>query len=680
MSISTTSIEQLSINAIRTLSMDAVQQANSGHPGTPMALAPVVYTLWNKHLKYDPANPHWHSRDRFVLSCGHASMLLYSTLHVAGVKKADGASEPSITIDNIRNFRQLHSPCAGHPEVHEAAGIETTTGPLGQGVATSVGMAIAGQWQAARFDKPGYDLFGYNVYALCSDGDLMEGISTEAASTAGHLKLSNLCWIYDDNNITIEGDTELAFTEDMPGKFRALGWHVIEVADANDLDALDAAFTEFKKTDDKPTLIVVKSIIAWGAPTKANTHGAHGAPLGEEEIAGTKKAYGWTYGKFEVPAEVYEDFNANLGARGAEAKAKWDADFAKYSKENAEAAATWSSIMSGELPEGWDADIPSFPADAKGVATRASGGKVLNAIAAKLPGMLGGSADLEPSTKTGLTFEGAGDFEPGTYGGRNFHFGIREHAMAAIGNGMALCGLRPYVSTFFVFSDYLRPALRLSAIMKAPVLYIFTHDSIGVGEDGPTHQPVEHLAAIRAIPNVAVFRPGDSNEVGACYKTAVELADRPSVMVLTRQNLPTLDREKYACPGKSAKGAYVIADCEGTPEVLLMGTGSELSLVIEAYEKLTAEGVKARAISVPCLELFYEQDAAYQKEVMPCEVKARVAVEAGIQQAWDRLLGFQGEFVGMNSFGASAPAEELFPYFGITADHVVAAAKKSIGG
>lgn len=679
MSISTTSIEQLSINAIRTLSMDAVQQANSGHPGTPMALAPIVYTLWNKHLKYDPANPSWPSRDRFVLSCGHASMLLYSTLHVAGVKKADGASEPSITIDNIRNFRQLHSPCAGHPEVHEAAGIETTTGPLGQGVANSVGMAIAGKWQAARFDKPGYDLFGFDVYALCSDGDLMEGISTEAASTAGHLKLSNLCWIYDDNKITIEGDTDLAFTEDMPGKFRALGWHVVEVEDANDLEALDAAFTEFKKTTDKPTLIVVKSIIAWGAPTKANTHGAHGAPLGDDEIAATKKAYGWTYDKFEVPAEVYEDFNANLGARGAEAKSKWEADFAKYKKENAEVAATWSSIISGELPEGWDKDIPTFPADAKGVATRASGGKVLNAIAAKLPGLLGGSADLEPSTKTGLTFEGAGDFEPGTYCGRNFHFGIREHAMAAIGNGMALSGLRPYVSTFFVFSDYLRPSLRLSAIMKAPVLYIFTHDSIGVGEDGPTHQPVEHLAAIRAIPNVAVFRPGDSNEVGACYKAAIELTDRPSVMVLTRQNLPTLDREKYACSGNSAKGAYVIADCDGTPEVLLMGTGSELSLVIEAYEKLTAEGVKARAISVPCLELFYEQDAAYQKEVMPCEVTARVAVEAGIQQPWDRVLGFQGKFVGMSSFGASAPADELFPYFGITADHVVEAAKKSIG-
>jgi len=675
MSTSTTSIEQLSINAIRTLSMDAVQQANSGHPGTAMALAPVTYTLWNKHLKYDPANPSWPSRDRFVLSCGHASMLLYSTLHVAGVKKADGASEPSITLENISNFRQLHSPCAGHPEVHEAAGIETTTGPLGQGVANSVGMAIAGKWQAARFG----DMFGFDAYALCSDGDLMEGIATEAASTAGHLKLSNLCWIYDDNKITIEGDTELAFTEDIPGKFRAMGWHVIVIEDANDIAALDKAFTEFKQTTDKPTLIVVHSIIAWGAPNKANTHGAHGAPLGDDEITATKEVYGWTYGKFEVPAEVYEDFNANLGARGAEAKAKWDADFAEFSKKDAEKAATWSSIVSGELPAGWDEDIPTFPTDAKGVATRASSGKVLNAIAAKVPGLLGGSADLEPSTKTGLNFEGAGDFQAGTYCGRNFHFGIREHAMAAIGNGMALSGLRPYVSTFFVFSDYLRPSLRLSAIMNAPVMYIFTHDSIGVGEDGPTHQPVEHLSAIRAIPNVAVFRPGDSNEVGECYKTAMQLTDRPSVLVLTRQNLPTLDREKYACPSGSAKGAYVIADCEGTPEVLLMGTGSELSLVVEAYEKLTAEGVKARAISVPCLELFYEQDAQYQKQVMPCDVPARVAVEAGLRQCWDRVLGFQGEFVGMKSFGASAPAGELFPYFGITTDHVVEAAKKSIG-
>jgi len=675
MSTSTTSIEQLSINAIRTLSMDAVQQANSGHPGTPMALAPIVYTLWNRHLKYDPANPKWESRDRFVLSCGHASMLLYSILHLVGVKKVNGSSENSITLEDISNFRQLHSPCAGHPEVHEAAGIETTTGPLGQGVANSVGMAIAGKWQAARFNE----ILGFDVYALCSDGDLMEGISTEAASTAGHLKLSNLCWIYDDNRITIEGDTDLAFSEDVPTKFRGMGWHIVEVADANDVEAVDQAIKEFKATDDKPTLIVVRSIIAWGAPTKANTHGAHGAPLGEDEIAATKEAYGWTSGKFEVPADVYEHFSTGIGARGSAAKAAWDTQFSAFKSEDAEKAATWEQIQSGKLPAGWDSEIPTFPADAKGVATRASSGKVLNAIAEKVPGLLGGSADLEPSTKTGLKFEGAGVFLPGTYCGRNFHFGIREHAMAAIGNGMALCGLRPYVSTFFVFSDYLRPSLRLSAIMSAPVLYIFTHDSIGVGEDGPTHQPVEQLSAVRAIPNTVVFRPGDANEVAECYKAAMQITDRPSVFVLTRQNLPTLDRTKFGCPGGSSKGAYVLADCEGIPEVLLMASGSEVSIMVEAYEKLTEAGVKARAVSIPSMELFAAQDADYKQQVLPREVTARVAVEAGIRQSWDHLLGLNGEFVGMNSFGASAPAEQLFDYFGITAEKMVEAAKKVIG-
>jgi len=675
MSISTTNIDQLSINAIRTLSMDAVQQANSGHPGTPMALAPIVYSLWSKHLNYDPANPHWESRDRFVLSCGHASMLLYSTLHVTGVKKADGASEPSITLDDIRNFRQLDSPCAGHPEVHEAAGIETTTGPLGQGVANSVGMAISAKWQASKFDE----LFNFDVYALCSDGDLMEGISSEAASIAGHLKLSNLCWIYDDNKITIEGDTSLAFSEDIPGRFRSMGWDVIEIDDANDLAALDAAFTSFKSNNEKPTMIVVRSVIAWGAPNKANTHGAHGAPLGEDEIAATKEAYAWTSGKFEVPAEVYTHFNETLGARGADAKAKWEAALDKYASTSPAEANQWKQIQSGELPDGWDKDIPKFEADAKGVATRASSGKVLNAIAKNYPALLGGSADLEPSNKTGLNFDGAGHFSAEDYAGRNFHFGIREHAMAAIGNGMVLSGLRPYVATFFVFSDYLRPSLRLSAIMHAPLLYIFTHDSIGVGEDGPTHQPVEQLSAVRAIPNVAVFRPGDANEVAESYRTAMQVKDRPSVMVLTRQNLPTLDRDKYACAGNTAKGAYVIADCDGTPEVILMASGSELSLIIEAYEKLTAEGIKARAVSVPCLEIFAQQDAAYQEEVLPSAVRARVAVEAGIRQSWDRYLGLDGEFVGMDSFGASAPAGLLFEKFGITTDGTIAAAKKVLG-
>ncbi|TWT38572.1 transketolase [Blastopirellula retiformator] len=680
MSVSTTSIEQLTINAIRTLSMDAVQAANSGHPGTPMALAPVAYTLWSNHLSYDPNYPRWAGRDRFVLSCGHASMLIYSLLHLAGVKKADGSDELSVKIDDIKNFRQLHSPCAGHPESYEVTGIETTTGPLGQGVATSVGMAMAAEFEKTRYNREGHDVFGYDVYALCSDGDLMEGVSTEAASVAGHLKLSNLCWIYDDNHITIEGDTDLAFSEDVGKKFEGLGWHVVKVDDANNLGLLNAAFDSFKATTDKPTLIIVRSIIAWGAPTMANTHGAHGAPLGEAEIAATKEVYGWTYDKFVVPTETTDHFTATMGARGESARTDWEAKFAAYEKAFPAEANEWKQIMSGELPTEWDAELPVFETDAKGVASRASGGKVLNAIAKSVPSMLGGSADLEPSTKTGLKFPGAGFFLADDHSGRNMHFGIREHSMASIANGLCLSGYRPFVSTFFVFSDYLRPALRLSAIMELPVMYIFTHDSIGVGEDGPTHQPVEHLAALRAIPNVAIFRPGDANEVSQSYKAAMELTDRPSIMVLTRQNLPTLDREKYACATGAARGGYVLADCSGTPEVILMATGSELSLAVEAYETLTADGVKARLVSMPCVELFELQDDDYKKSVLPCDVAARVAVEAGVAQSWDRYLGFRGKFVGMKSFGASAPANELFPYFGITAEKVVEAAKASIAG
>ena len=678
MSVSTTSIEQLCVNAIRTLSMDAVQQANSGHPGTPMALAPVAYTLWNNHLRYDPTAPNWASRDRFVLSCGHASMLLYSILHLTKVRKSEGSDEASITIDNIRNFRQLDSPCAGHPEFGEAAGIETTTGPLGQGISNSVGMAIAARWQAAQYNRPGFELFDFDVYALCGDGDMMEGVACEAASIAGHLKLSNLCWIYDDNNITIEGDTDLAFSEDVGARFIALGWNVIKVADANDLNAINAAVDQFKATSDKPTLIIVKSIIAWGAPNKANTHGAHGSPLGEDEINATKAAYGWDFDKFEVPSEVYEHFATNLGARGNEARIAWEAQLADYENQHADVAAEWKIIQSGELPTGWDQDIPKFEADEKGMASRVSSGKVLNAIAQNVPNMLGGSADLEPSNLTGLKFEGAGEFLPGEYGGRNFHFGIREHAMAAIGNGMVLSGLRAYVATFFVFSDYLRPSLRLSAIMKTPLMYIFTHDSIGVGEDGPTHQPIEHVAAIRAIPNVAVFRPGDANEVAESYKAAVQLSDRPSVFVLTRQNLPTLCRDKFACAGNTAKGGYILADCEGTPDVILMASGSELNLIVQAYDQLSADGVKVRIVSFPCLELFEQQDAEYKNSVLPANVTARVAVEAGIRQSWDRYLGLTGKFVGMSGFGASAPAGQLFEKFGITTENVVAQAKAQL--
>ncbi|EAQ80862.1 transketolase [Blastopirellula marina] len=680
MSVSTTSIEQLTINAIRTLSMDAVQAANSGHPGTPMALAPVAYTLWSNHLNYDPNYPRWAGRDRFVLSCGHASMLIYSLLHLAGVKNKNGGDELSVKIDDIKRFRQLHSPCAGHPESYEVTGIETTTGPLGQGVANSVGMAMAAEYERTRYNRPGHEVFGYDVYAICSDGDLMEGVACEAASIAGHLKLSNLCWIYDDNHITIEGDTELAFSEDVATRFEGLGWHVVKVADANNLGLLNAAYDSFKATEDKPTLIIVRSIIAWGAPTMANTHGAHGAPLGEAEIAATKEAYGWSYDKFAVPTETTEHFAETMGARGASARTDWEAKFAVYEKAFPAEANEWKQIMSGDLPTEWDAELPKFDANPKGVASRASGGQVLNAIAKSVPSLLGGSADLEPSTKTGLKFPGAGSFLADDHSGRNMHFGIREHAMAAIANGLCLSGYRPFISTFFVFSDYLRPSMRLSAIMGLPVLYIFTHDSIGVGEDGPTHQPVEHLTAIRAIPNVAVFRPGDANEVSQAYKAVMELTDRPSIIVLTRQNLPTLDRDKYACASGTTRGGYVLADCGGTPEVILMATGSELSMAVEAYETLKADGIKARVVSMPCAELFENQDAAYQESVLPSSVVARVAVEAGVRQSWDKYLGFRGRFVGMKGFGASAPADELFPYFGITAENVVKEAKASIAG
>lgn len=678
MTTATQSIETLAINTIRTLSMDGVQKANSGHPGTPMALAPVAYALWNNHLNYDPVHPHWPGRDRFILSCGHASMLLYSTLHLAGVRKEDGAKELSITLDDIKNFRQLHSPCAGHPEYGDAAGIETTTGPLGQGVGMSVGMAAAAKWQSTRYDKPGYELFGFNVYALCSDGDLMEGIGCEAASLAGHMKLDNLCWIYDDNHITIEGHTDLAFTECVETRFQGLGWHTIRVKDANDVDAINAAIEEFKQTKDKPTIILVRSIIGWGAPTKADSHEAHGAPLGEEEIKATKAFYGWDpEAKFLVPADVPKHFAENLGQRGAAAWSEWTANFAKYEKENAAAAAELKTIFARKLPAGWDAEIPTFAADAKGIATRASSGQVLNAVAKKMPWFLGGSADLAPSNNTHI--KGEQDFEPGSFGGRNFHFGVREHSMAAACNGMALVGLRPYCGTFFIFTDYLRPSMRLSAIMRQPVLYILTHDSIGLGEDGTTHQPVEHLAACRAIPRVVVMRPGDANEVAEAYRVILPLSNRPVALVLTRQNLPTLDRTKYASAAGVAKGGYVVADAkDGKPSVILIGTGSELSLAVEAYEKLTASGVKARVVSMPSWELFDDQDQAYRDSVLPPSVTARVAVEAGLRLGWDKYIGANGRFVGMTGFGASAPAGVLFKHFRITADRVVEEAKAQL--
>jgi len=678
----TEALEQLAINTIRTLSMDGVQAAGSGHPGTPMALAPVAYLLFNEVMRYDPARPDWPGRDRFVLSCGHASMLLYSALHLAGVKQLgpDGrpTGELAVSLDEIKRFRQLHGRCPGHPEYGETSGVETTTGPLGQGIGNSVGMAVAGRWLAEHYNRPGFELFDYNVYALCSDGDMMEGVGSEAASLAAHLKLSNLCWIYDDNGITIEGETSLAFSEDVAGRFRAYGFHVVEVDDANDVDALRVAFQAFHATGDRPTLIVLRSVIAYGAPNAANTAEAHGAPLGEEEIRLTKRAYGWPADEpFRVPDEVIEHFRDAAGRRGAEASAAWDAGFEQYRAKHPDLAAQLELIERRELPEGWDAAIPTFPPDAKGIASRNSSGKVLGAVAEHVPWMLGGSADLAPSTKTLLKFGDVADFAPGNHRGRNFHFGIREHAMAAACNGMALSGLKAYGATFFVFTDYMRPSMRLAAMMKLPALYVLTHDSIGVGEDGPTHQPVEHLAALRAIPNLLVMRPGDANEVAEAYRTLVPRKDAPAALVLTRQNLPTLDREKYAPAAGVARGGYVLADAPGAaPELILIGTGGELSLCVEAHEQLAADGVRARVVSLPCWELFEQQEPAYRDEVLPPEVTARVAVEAGVALGWERYLGPAGRFIGMNGFGASAPYKELYAHFGITVENVVAAARE----
>ena len=632
-----------------------------------MALAPVTYAVWQNHLNYDPNHPFWPARDRFVLSCGHASMLLYSILHLAGVKKADGASEPSISLDNIRNFRQLHSPCAGHPEYGEAAGIEMTTGPLGQGVATTVGMAIAAKWMAATYNRPGHELFDYDTISLCSDGDLMEGVAAEAASLAGHLALGNLCWIYDDNKITIEGRTELAFSEDVAGRFEACGWQVITVADANDLETLNAAYARFKECTDKPTLIIVKSIIGFGAPNKQDTSGAHGSPLGDEEISLAKEAYGWEHEKFSVPAEVIEHFQSTIGARGAANRADWNQKYSSYKAEFPTQAAEIEQMQAGELPAGWEDSIPVFDTDAKGMASRASSGKVLNAVCGAIPFLIGGSADLAGSNKSNNDDPDAGHFGANDFKGKNFHFGIREHVMAAIGNGMSLCGIRPYVATFFVFTDYLRPSLRLSSIMHQPVFYIMTHDSIGLGEDGPTHQPVEHLAACRAIPNVLVMRPADANEVGQCYIAAMKNSDRPTVMVLSRQNLPTVDRSVMGAASGATKGGYILKDTDGTPDAILISTGSEVQICLDAADKLTADGVNVRVVSMPCWKLFDEQDADYRESILPAAVTKRVAVETGIKMGWDKYIGSDGAFIGMDSFGASAPAEQLYEHFGITA-------------
>ena len=682
MSVASTDIDTLAVDTIRALSMDAVQTANSGHPGTPMALAPIAYQLFNHTMDYDPENPQWPGRDRFVLSCGHASMLLYSTLHLAGVKEVDrqgkGNGELAISLDAIKNFRQIGSVCAGHPEFGEAAGIETTTGPLGAGVSNSVGMGMAQKWLAENYNTPDAKLFDYNVYAICSDGDLMEGVACEAASVAGHLKLDNVCWLYDDNNITIEGDTDLAFSEDIGLKFQGLGWNVVHVNDANDRDALAKGIANFQACTDKPTIIIIKSIIGYGAPNKQNTHNAHGAPLGWDEVALAKESYGLPKDeKFYVPDGVREHFSANLGARGEKGYAAWSKMWAKYQSDHPEKAAELQAMFAGELPAGWDADIPVFPADEKGDATRNSSGKVLNAIAKNIPFMIGGSADLSPSNKSDLKFEGAGEFLPDHYSGRNLHFGIREHAMAGIVNGMSLSGLRAYGATFFVFTDYMRGGMRLASIMHQPVLYILTHDSIGVGEDGPTHQPVEHLSACRAIPGLYVFRPGDSNEVAECYRTAMQMYRNPSAFVLSRQNMPTLCRDKYAAASGCAKGGYVLKDCAGTPDMILMGSGSELNFAVSAAETLEAEGKKVRVVSIPCIDLFADQDQSYIDEVLPPSVTNRVAIEAGIRMSWDRWIGSHGKFVGMSSYGASGPFDQVYDHFGINAAAVVKAAKAS---
>jgi len=662
--------------------MDAVQQANSGHPGTPMAMAPVVYALWQDYLRFDPEDPIWPNRDRFILSAGHASTLLYALLHLAGVKavnrKYETLGELAVSLEDLKKFRQLESKCPGHPEYRWTSGVETTSGPLGQGVATSVGIALAGKWLAERYNRPNFTLFDYDVYALAGDGCMMEGISGEAASLAGHLRLSNLCWIYDNNHITIEGNTSLAFSEDVAGRFLAYGWDVRRVSNANDLDLLREAFDRFKKTTDQPTLIVVDSHIGYGAPTKQDTSAAHGEPLGEEEIRATKKRYGWPEdAKFLVPPEVLENFRAKLGQRGAKLRAGWMSLFAAYQKEHPELAAETLAIQHREPPQGWDSEIPTFPPDAKGIASRDSSGKVLNAIAKKHPWLVGGSADLSPSTKTRLTFPDAGEISRDSFGGRNIHFGVREHAMGAILNGLALAKLRAFGSGFLIFSDYGRGSLRLSAIMEIPVIYIFTHDSIGVGEDGPTHQPVEQLASLRAIPGLTDIRPCDANEVAEAWRVIMEIKREPVVLILSRQALPTLDRSKFAPASGLRRGAYVLSDAtNGKPDVLLIGTGSEVSLCLGAQEALKKQGVEARVISMPSWKLFEDQDEAYRESVLPSHIRARVSVEQAARFGWERYVGIDGARVGMRTFGESAPLQKLVMKFGFTVDAVAAAAKE----
>ena len=677
-------LDKLCINTIRTLSIDAVQQANSGHPGTPMALAPVMYTLWRDYLRFDPADPIWPNRDRFVMSNGHASMMLYATLYLAGVKATNSGSESlpelAVALDDIKRFRQLDSKCPGHPEYHLTSGVEATTGPLGQGCATSVGMAIAERWLVTHFNRPEFTVFDYDVYAMCGDGDMMEGVTSEAASLAGHLMLGNLCWIYDSNRITIEGHTDLAFSDDVAARFLAYGWNVKRVGDANDTARIAEAIEAFRSTNDVPTLIIVDSHIGYGAPHKHDTSAAHGEPLGIEEIRLAKRSYGWAEdAKFLVPDGVREHFHAGIGQRGHNLRVKWFARFEDYRAKYPDLADRIERMQKHELPEGWDADLPSFPADPKGLATRDASGKVLNAIAPRYPWLVGGAADLSPSTKTRLTFEAAKDFEADNYGGRNLHFGIREHAMGAIVNGLALSELRAYGSTFLIFSDYMKPAIRLSALMELSVITVFTHDSISLGQDGPTHQPVEQLVALRAIPDLITLRPADGSEVVEAWRVIIGVKHQSACLVLSRQPLPTFDRKRYASAAGVARGAYVMADAEsGKPAVILIATGSEVALCVEAHERLKQDGVAARVVSMPSWELFEQQAQAYRESVLPPGVTARVSVEAGSVIGWDRYVGMNGARIGMQSFGASAPIKDLMKKFGFTPEHVVAAAKEQI--
>jgi len=674
-------LAELSINTIRTLSIDAVQAANSGHPGAPMALAPLVYTLWNRIMCFDPSDPLWPNRDRFVLSNGHASMLLWSILHLTGVQAVNAQYEsvgaPAVTLDEIKRFRQWGSKTPGHPEYHLVSGVEATTGPLGQGIATSVGMAIAGKFLGDRYNKPGFALFDYHTYAVCGDGCLMEGVGAEAASLAGHLALDNLCWIYDNNRITIEGDTAITFTEDVAARFRAYAWNVLHVGDANDLTAIEAALRSSRNARGRPTLIVIDSHIGYGSPHKHDSTQAHGEPLGADEVKAAKRAYGWPEdAQFRVPDEVRAHFAAGIGARGAEARRAWQEQFNRYRSEHSALATEIEQMQRRELPAGWDRDLPAFAPDAKGIAGRDAAGTVLNALASRVPWMLGGSADLAPSNRTRLEFPGAGDFQPANRSGRNLHFGVREHAMAAVINGMTLSKLRAFGATFFIFSDYARPAIRLSALMELPTLLIFTHDAMGDGEDGPTHQPVEHLASFRAIPGLTVLRPADANEVVEAFRCTMQQRHRPALIALSRQPLPTLDRRRYSPAAGVARGAYVLADPPGRPpQVILIATGSEVQLAVRAYESLLAEGIDSRVVSMPSWDLFEEQPLEYRNQVLPPAIEARIAIEQASTFGWERHVGPRGRIIGMQTFGASAPLKELERRYGFQPESIVSAVK-----